>query len=472
MLVGSAAALVASRPLADNSFFTHLATGRLLVDGQFPRSNPFLWTGTSFPMPSWWWSGVLGLLDATVGATGIRLLAGALAFVLGLLLVRLTARSGPDDARPAAAVAAAGTPDDRTLLAVVAPPAVALFALDPYLNARPQVAGFVLLALTVVVWRERRSPWWLVAVFLTWVNVHGTWLYGLLVLGLLVVAEAVDTRRLGRRAFELGAAAVGGTLLGGLLYPDRFELLVLPTRQFGDQVEREAIRSYREWAPLELGDPVGWAFAALVLAAVWGCVRTRRWAMAVVALLLAVMGVTSSRMVPVAAVGLVPFAAMGLDGLGTLRVPTGRAATAVAGVGVAVCLVAATLAVTTDGYSLDTYPVAAVDYLEERGLVADPGVRVVSEDFVGNYLELRYGADANAYVDDRPDARTLLDYKALRMMEPDWRKAFARADADVVVFQTARDFTDAVAGLPGWTKVVTLGDYTVLCRDRVLERCR
>ncbi len=460
---------MASRPLADNSFFTHLATGRLLVDGEFPRSNPFLWTGTKFPMPSWWWSGVLGLVDKVAGGAGIRVLAGLLAFVLGALLVRLTRRVGPDAARPAGDVAVDG---DRTLLAVVAPPALTLFALYPYLNARPQIVGFVLLAVTVLVWRDRLSPWWLLPVFVTWVNVHGTWLYGVLVLGLLVVAEAVDTRRLGRRAFELAGAAVGGVALGGLLYPDRFALVLLPTRQFGDAVEREAIRSYQEWAPLRAGDPVGWAFAALVLTAVWGCVRTRRWAMAAVALLLAVMGVTSSRMVPVAVVGLVPFAAMGIDGIGSLKVPTGRAASAVAAVGVAICLVAGVMAVTTDAYSLGTYPVAAVDYLEERGLVADPDVRVVSEDFVGNYLELRFGSRANAYVDDRPDARTLLDYKAMRMMEPDWQQALDRADADVVVFQTDRKFTTAVAQLPEWTVVTTKGSYTVLCRDRVLDRCR
>ena len=102
----------------------------------------------------------------------------------------------------------------------------------------------------------------------------------------------------------------------------------------------------------------------------------------------------------------------------------------------------------------------------------DPDVRVVSEDFVGNYLELRYGARANAYVDDRPDARTLLDYKAMRMMEPDWQQALDRADADVVVFQTDRKFTTAVARLPEWTVVTTKGSYTVLCRDRVLDCCR
>jgi hypothetical protein len=104
--------------------------------------------------------------------------------------------------------------------------------------------------------------------------------------------------------------------------------------------------------------------------------------------------------------------------------------------------------------------------------VANPDVHVVSEDFVGNYLEFRFGTSANAYVDDRPDARTLLDYKAMRMMEPDWRDALDRADADVIVFQSDRKFTKAVAKLPEWTVVTTKGDYTVLCRDSVVDRCR
>ncbi|MFM7069928.1 MAG: hypothetical protein ACKOYM_10780, partial [Actinomycetes bacterium] len=117
--------------------------------------------------------------------------------------------------------------------------------------------------------------------------------------------------------------------LGALLYPDRFALLVLPTRQFGDEVERQAIRAYREWEPLRPGEPIGWAFVALVLVALAGCVRTKRWAMAGVTILLAVMGVSSARMVPVAAVALVPFAAMGVDGVGSLRAPQGRAAAVV-----------------------------------------------------------------------------------------------------------------------------------------------
>lgn len=414
---------------------------------------------------------MLGLLDRTLGAAGIRLLAGLLAAALGVLLVRLTSPVGDD--RPGRTGTDAAPPvRERTLLAVVAPPALTLFALFPFLNARPQLAGFALLAVTVLVWREGASPWWLLPVFVTWINVHGTWLYGVMVLGLLVAAEVVDARRLSARAFALVGAAVGGTALGAALYPVRFELLLLPTRQFGDPVERAAIRSYREWEPLHLGEPIGWAFAVVVVAAVWGCVRTRRWAMAAVSVLLAVMGVTSSRMVPVAAVALVPFAAMGIDGLGSLRPPHGRAARAVVGAAAVVALLAAALAVATPAYDLRTYPVAAVDWLEDRGLVANPDVHVVTHDYVGNYLELRYGRRAHAYVDDRPDARTLLDYRAMRRFEPAWRTAFDRADADVVLWESGRKFPRAVARLDGWQQVARRGKFVVLCRDSVADRCR
>ena len=473
LLVGSVAALVASRPLYDNSFFTHLATGRLLLAGNFPRRNPFLWTGTDFPMPSWWWSGVLAAVDRVAGAAGLRLLAGVLAGLLGALLVRLTHPVGPDRAGGVDIVAAGrvGGDGNRTLLAVVAPPALTLFTLFPFLNTRPQLAGFLLLGVTVLVWREGRSAWLLVPVFATWVNVHGTWLYGVMVLGLLVVAEAVDVRRIGRRALELGLAAVAGTALGGLLYPDRFELLLLPTCQFGNEVDRQATRSYREWEPLHVNEPIGWAFGVLVLIALWGCVRNRRWAMSAVTVLLAFMGISSSRMVPIAAVALVPFAAMGMDGLGTLRPPQGRAAIVATSVGVAVCLAAGALAVGTKGYDLSTYPVAAVDWLAERNLVANSKVHVVTHDYVGNYLELRYGANAHAYVDDRPDARTLLDYRAMRRFEPGWKAAFNRANADVVLWESNKKFPRAVAQLDGWTVAARKGKFTVLCRDTVAAQC-
>ncbi len=61
-------ALIAARPLADNSLLTHLATGRLIVESGVPTTNPFLYTSTDFPVPSWWWSILLAVADGLGGA--------------------------------------------------------------------------------------------------------------------------------------------------------------------------------------------------------------------------------------------------------------------------------------------------------------------------------------------------------------------------------------------------------------------
>ncbi|MFM7069927.1 MAG: hypothetical protein ACKOYM_10775 [Actinomycetes bacterium] len=139
--------------------------------------------------------------------------------------------------------------------------------------------------------------------------------------------------------------------------------------------------------------------------------------------------------------------------------------------GVAICMVAAVLAVSTPAYAFGTYPVGAINWLERCGLVGRPGVHVVSHDYVGNYLELRFGDRANAYVDDRPDARTLLDYRAMRRFESGWRAAFDRSDADIVVWEARRRFPKAVAKLPGWKVVARRGQFVVLARDGIADGC-
>ncbi|HPU39686.1 MAG TPA: hypothetical protein PLS63_08940, partial [Microthrixaceae bacterium] len=64
VLVAGLLGFIAARPLSDNSFLTHLATGRLMLDGSMPTTNPFLYSSSEFPIPSWLWSAVLGVVDA------------------------------------------------------------------------------------------------------------------------------------------------------------------------------------------------------------------------------------------------------------------------------------------------------------------------------------------------------------------------------------------------------------------------
>ncbi|MSY22186.1 MAG: hypothetical protein F2668_04355, partial [Actinobacteria bacterium] len=369
-LFAGLSALIAAAPISDNSFLTHLATGRLIVGSGLPQQNPFLYSSTAFPVPSYWWSILLGAVDWAGGATGLRLLTAALAGLLGALLVRMAASAEATELGAAASPSAGEVTQDGSLLpgllAVLLPAGLGFICLLSFLNGRPHLIGFVLLALMVLVWKEGRSPWWLLPIFAVWVNVHGSWLYGLIVLGMFLVATTIDSRKLMPKQFALAGTAVLGVVIGGALYPDRFALLLLPAKQFGDPIEREALQSYQEWGRVGFDEPMLWMMLAIAILAIFGCIRQRRYAMTVMVGLLVVLGFSGLRLVPIAAVALLPFAAIGLRGIGTVGLPTGRMAKAVGGFGLLLCLVAGARCVIGPSYQLDAFPVGAVDWLEAR----------------------------------------------------------------------------------------------------------
>jgi hypothetical protein len=457
-LAAGVLALAAARPIGDNSFLTHLATGRVLLDRGWPQGNPFLASAPDdFPIPSWWWSGLLAVAEQVAGHAGIRLLTVALAALLGVLVVRLAA--GRDG-----------------LVASVLPPAVAVLVLLPFVTPRPHLAGFLLLGVALVVRGERRRWWWLIPVFATWVNVHGTWLYGLVVLGLVAGADLLDgphgRRRSGlRRDAALLGGAVLGVAVGGALYPERFRLVGLPLEQLGGGAAREVIRAYNEWRPVGPASAVFWTLVLLGAAAAGGAVWRRRPGAFLAAVLLCGMGLSAQRLVPVAAISLVPLAASTLDGLGTIPAPSGRAARTLGAVGAVLVALALLAAVRGPHLDHERFPVAAVDRLEARGLVADPDVSVVHQDFVGNYLEWRYGTDAHAYVDDRPDLDTAVDYVDLVRLRPNWERVLERADAQVVLWERDHPLDRALAEAPSWRRVEVVDGFSIWCSEGV-SACR
>jgi len=472
---GGLSALVASGPIADNSLLTHLATGRLILDSGLPQQNPFLYSSTAFPVPSYWWSILLGAVDWAAGAVGLRLMTAALAGLLGALVVRMAGSAESGELASKAWIATQRNSSQATpepgLLAVLLPAGLGWICLLGFLNGRPHLIGFVLLALMVLVWKEGRSPWWLVPIFVVWVNVHGSWLYGLIVLGMFLLATTIDTRKLIPRQFCLAGTALLGVLIGGALYPDRFALLLLPASQFGDPIERQALQSYQEWGRVGFDQPMLWMMLAIAILATFSCVRQRRYAMTAMVGVLVVLGFSGLRLVPIAAVALLPFAATALSGIGTVRLPTGRLAKLLTGVGVLLLIAAGARCVATPGYQLDAYPVAGVDWLAARDLVGNE-TRVTTHDFAGNYLEWRYGDKANIWVDDRPDAATMVAYVNLLRLSDGWQKSLAKTGGDVLIWRTSDKLTAQLKKDPDWKLGTQAGEFTVFCRAELAERCR
>ena len=75
LLVLTWAAALASGPLNDNSFFTHLATGRLILDeGRVPTEDPYTFTAVGEPwtVQSWLAAVAYAGFERMAGTLGLR----------------------------------------------------------------------------------------------------------------------------------------------------------------------------------------------------------------------------------------------------------------------------------------------------------------------------------------------------------------------------------------------------------------
>jgi hypothetical protein len=454
------AALIGAGELHDNSFLTHLATGRWLHEGNLGRLwmgtvDPYLGTSTgrTWVVQSWFASVLYAGAETVAGAAGIRLLMAAVAAGIVAALWRLSA---PGRSLVARTVAVGGV--------------VALGG--TVWSERPLMFGLLFMAVVLLAADGVVRTWWLVPVGWLWVNTHGSFPLGVVVLVALAVGARLDRDDAGRELRALRDLALG-CLVGGVLSPVGPVLLTFPVTLLQRQ---DVLGHVQEWKRTDFTQ--GWAqlFAAFALLAVIGLLRTRRFRSTLPVLVFTVAGVLAARNVLVAAVVLSPFVAHGLSGIGSVedrRSPALRAGTrAVAVLGP--LLVLATAA--QGDYRLEAYPVGAVDFLEQRGLL-DGSVVIAEEDYVGNYLEWRYGPGVNAFIDDRydlHDAALVDDYVVLRAGSRGWQEVLDRRRIDVVLWSAEEELNGLLAASPAWRLVHEqqgmANGYVVYCRVE-LARC-
>ena len=133
-------AYIGAAALGDNSFFTHLATGRYILEDGFPTRDVYSFTapGERWVVQSWLVSVVYGALDRVVGLVGIRAFSAVLAGAVAGIMWTLT--------RPA-----------KGLVARLAICVVGLTLGATIWAPRPLMVGLVLLGLTLLV-AEGRLP--------------------------------------------------------------------------------------------------------------------------------------------------------------------------------------------------------------------------------------------------------------------------------------------------------------------------
>jgi hypothetical protein len=479
LLVGFCGPL-AQRLLGDAGIGWHIRTGELILKTRsMPRVDSFSVTMQGKPWYAWEWlyEAAVGGVHRVAGLNGVVLAnAGLIALTFALLLRRMRARG-------------AGLAVAMSLLLL------AMFASSIHLLARPHVASWLMtLAWFVVLERFERSGngralWWLPVSMLVWVNLHGGFVVGLVLLGIYLVSACLNWagkspgRALAKRRARLLVAAGAGVAAATLVNPYGYSLHIhiyhyLTDRFLMRHIEEFAAPNFHHLAPR--------CFAAIVVltlagtAAAWRRTPVSEWLIVALAVF---SGLRSARNIPWSSMLLVLLAApyiaemvsrgsrgevgaKGMRGVASRWVELSLRMSALdrslRGHAWAAALVAGGVWAALHGgylgrtkvmdaqFDAKRFPAGAVDFLVRSG-VRDP---VFTPDRWGGYLIYRLYPRVLVVVDDRHDlygAEFFRNYLKVIHAERGWEQALAEMHPDWVLLPAKSGLADVVAQTPQWT---------------------
>lgn len=450
VFTGLAMALVglgfgASR-ISDNSFLTHLATGREMLESGVVRHDVFTWTsgGDGVVVQSWLASLVYGLVDDVAGFHGLRLLTAALAAALAAMAWHLT--------RPSRSL--------LTRIAIMLP----LLAIG-HVNwtERPLLIAFVFFAAVMLVVENDWRPRGLFVVGAFWVNVHGSWPLGVVYLLARALGGGLDRKDVRVELRALGYLG-SGIVVGGVINPYGPAMLLFPLDLLGRQ---EVLSNIVEWQSPSFDSLWTRAFLVLVLGAVAALMRSGRWRDALPAMVFIAAALVGRRNIALAALVLLPTLARGLPAIGRLTADrTSDAVRLGCAAAAAMLLVLPLVAVGAPDVDVNRYPEDAITAMEENLGLAPGETRIIHQDFVGNYLDIRYGDARAAWIDDRfelHDATLVDDYITLLDGAPGWEDVLDRYSAEAIVWPRDGVLTELATEVGGWSKVWADDEWVVLC---------
>jgi len=155
----------------DTDFWWHLRVGEdILATHHWPTTDPYSFTAPGQPWLAAEWLGdvLFAGVERLGGLRALDVLLVAMSAAIILALYGFCAlRSGNSKASFVAAAV-------LTVLSL------------PVFNLRPQMLGFLFIVLTLIALERfrqgrTRALWWLPVLFLIWVNSHGSWMIGLLI---------------------------------------------------------------------------------------------------------------------------------------------------------------------------------------------------------------------------------------------------------------------------------------------------
>jgi hypothetical protein len=184
-------------------------------------------------------------------------------------------------------------------------------------------------------------------------------------------------------------------------------------------------------------------------------VRRPSWRAGLPMAVFVVAALLSSRNIAVASVVLIPAMAAAAPALGSLRAGT---RSPLARTLALMLVVAAPVMVLgrlgQQDYRLDgRYPLRPLAWADERALGPDE-IRLATQDFSGNLVDLLWGAEGLTFFDDRFDMfprQVAQDYLELNRAGPGWSSVLERYGVDAVVWRRDRPLAHLLVSDPFWS---------------------
>jgi hypothetical protein len=434
------------RSLSDNSFLTHLATGRIILDsGQVPTADPYTFTAAGEPwvVQSWLVSVLYATAERLGGLTGVRLGVAVVAAVLAGLGWALL--------RPATGLIA------RLGFAAM------FVAVGGQLWAeRPFMIGLVCLALTALAMEGRLDPRWLVPVGWVWVNSHGSFPLGLVLLVVAATGRRLDGLNPISELRSLRWGALGMVL--GAVSPLGPRVLWFPIELLRRQ---DVLSDVIEWRAPTFDSTSQRVFILQVALAFVAIARRPSYRSALIAGVFTAAALLGARNLVVASLVLLPACAPALEGLGSLRTSARpRLARLVGTAGVAMLVAVTAARLDQPDLRLDRYPVGALAYLEDARIDTRE-TRLAARDIVGNLMEYVYGPERRVFYDDRFDMFPIdvTDaHLALLQTHPPLRAELDDLRIDLVLVGNETPTAQVLGEDLRWRTLYTDEGWVLLCR--------
>ncbi len=434
----------------DPDLFFHLKEGgRVLSEGRLPLVEDYSYTRAGKAMVATeWLSGAA--FAALFRAGGYPAVAAFNALLLVAALWLMT--RAWDDAGP-----------PEPLRALIA--ALAAFAFLNFALAKVQNFTFFFFALFLYwarLWERGRrwAPWAMAAALLPWVNLHGGFLLGWVLLGGVCGLDFLKSKRL----FALAPWALG--TFACFLHPNGATAFVYPIWFFFAAPAGRAL--ILEWRPLGLA----WSAAPYALL-LFGFLAARtdrlrsRFPWAALVFVFLVLGLRARKMLPFFALG--AGAAMGLA---WARAKLGRAGAGLCLAGALALLLAIGAVEASEARSLA--PLGPVSDMErafprvaaEKAAALYPGRRLFHPYDWGGYLIYKVAPGVPVFIDGRLDPYwTLLgDYEILISAAPGWEELAADYRIETALLPEGSPLAKALDADPNWKAVGTDGRAKLFAR--------